>query len=103
MDRKAYFELIYNSGYVIFGHRRQEAGKYLVYCAYEWHKKFSYTPKVYYFLLKEQGYYFFTWNDPSKESLAAPLSITERKNNYSLACRQFSEQTITENYQRILK
>ncbi|MEC8459017.1 MAG: hypothetical protein VXY91_06385 [Bacteroidota bacterium] len=103
MDRKAYFELIYNSGYVIFGHRRQEAGNTLFIALMSGTKVFLHPESVLLPFLKEQGYHFFTWNDLSKESLAAPLSKTERKNNYSLACRQFSEQTITENYQRILK
>jgi len=53
--------------------------------------------------LKEQGYYFFTWNDLSRETLGTPLTLKERTKNYSLACSQFSEQTIAENYQRILR
>jgi hypothetical protein len=103
MDRNAYFELICTSSYAIFGHRRQEAGNTLFIALMSGTKVFLHPESVLLPFLEEQGYYFFTWNDLSKEALATPLSKTERTKNYSLACSQFSEQTIAENYQRILR
>ena len=103
MDRNAYFELICTSGYAIFGHRRQEAGNTLFIALMSGTKVFLHPESVLLPFLKEQGYYFFTWNDLSRKTLGTPLTLKERTKNYSLACSQFSEQTIAENYQRILR
>ena len=102
MDRNAYFELICTTGYALFGHRRQEAGNTLFIALMSGTKVFLHPESVLLPFLEEQGYCFFTWNDLSAAALSTPLSKKERAKNYTLACSQFSEQTIAENYQRIL-
>jgi hypothetical protein len=102
MDRNAYFELICTSGYAIFGHRRQEAGNTLFIALMTGTKIFLHPESVLVPFLKAQGYHFFTWDDLSAEALSTPLSKEERAKNYELACIQFSEETIAENYKRIL-
>jgi len=102
MDRRAYFELICHSEYAIFGHRRQEAGNTLFIALMSGTKVFLHPESVLLPFLKEKGYHFFTWQDLSAKELSNPLSIKEKFKNYELAIDQFSEQTIAENYQRIL-
>ena len=103
MDRSAYFELICTSGYAIFGHRRQEAGNTLFIALMTGTKIFLHPESVLLPFLKAQGYHFFTWDNLSADALSTPLSKEERTKNYELACIQFSEETIAENYKRILE
>jgi hypothetical protein len=102
MDRRAYFELICNSGYAIFGHRRQEAGNTLFISLMSGTKVFLHPESVLLPYLIEQGYDFFTWQELSAEALTNPLTAEGKSKNYELAISQFSEQTIAENYQRLL-
>lgn len=102
MDRVAYFELICNSGYAIFGHRRQEAGNTLFVALMSGTKVFLHPESVLLPYLLKQGYHFFTWQDLSAEALSMPLTTEEKSKNYQLATSQFAEETIAENYQRIL-
>jgi hypothetical protein len=102
MDRNAYFELICTSDYAIFGHRRQEAGNTLFIALMTGTKIFLHPESVLLPFLKEQGYHFCTWANLSAKALSTPLTKEERERNYELACIQFSEETIAENYKRIL-
>lgn len=102
MDRQEYFELICHSEYAVFGHRRQEAGNTLFIALMSGTKVFLHPESVLLPFLNEQGYHFFTWQDISAEGLTNPLTAKEKSENYKLATNQFSEQTIAENYQRIL-
>ncbi len=102
MTRSAYFELICSSGYAIFGHRRQEAGNTLFIALMSGTKIFLHPQSVLLPFLKDQGYHFYTWTDLSAKALSTPLTKEERSKNYELACIQFSEETIAENYKRIL-
>ena len=102
LDRTAYFDLICTSGIAVFGHRRQEAGNTLFIALMSGTKIFLHPESVLLPFLQEQGYLFYTWDDMSVEALGTPLKDAERLINYKLACIQFSEDTIAENYNRIL-
>ena len=102
LNRDAYFSLICDTQIAIFGHRRQEAGNTLFIALMSGTKVFLHPESVLLPFLQKEGYTFFTWADLGKENWLSPLSEEALKMNYELACGQFSEQRISENYHRAL-
>lgn len=103
LQRDEYFDLLASIDIAILGHRRQEAGNTLFILFMSGTKVFVHPQSVLIPFLIEEGYVFFTWNDLGLNGWMDGLSEEEKRRNFALADRQFSEERIAENYRRILQ
>ncbi|MEY2964167.1 MAG: hypothetical protein RL754_1428 [Bacteroidota bacterium] len=99
IPRMDYYRLLAQMDIACFGHRRQEAGNSLFISLLMGTKVFIHPESVLLPYLKQEGFYFYTYDDIGTPGWEEPLSEAEVVVNKKAALNYFSESRIEKAYQ----